>query len=406
MQRETRRITRTAVCLVLLAAAVGQAPCHAVVSAPASAEAPNTAYTLTAGDQVDISVLGHDDLRTSAVILPDGTITLPIAGVVTASGLTPGQLSSIIARRMSTQLNQPEVSVLVRERSAGTVSILGAVKQPGSHALKDGWRVLDLVGDSGGLIDTNPQAVSATLVRGSQVIPVDVAALMTTPDPDRNVPLKPNDLLLIQERDPRFVSVEVLGEVAKPGYMPAPSDGSIATVLAAAGGTNPDAALSQATILRNGATIPVDLRNAGETGSASSGVHLQAGDTLSVPKNRRLYAVFGEVRSPGYRIYPDDRDLSVLKAISEAGAQTGDADLKKIVLLRPVPDGKGGTDGKYTTTSTNLDVAFKQGDLSHDLPVQPGDLVYVPSRKRGSGIQSFLQYLSPLSAIAALSSHL
>jgi hypothetical protein len=52
-----------------------------------------------------------------------------------------------------------------------------------------------------------------------------------------------------------------------------------------------------------------------------------------------------------------------------------------------------------------MDVAFKQGDMSKDIPVQPGDLVYIPSRKRSHN-GNILQYLSPLSTVLALTTHL
>lgn len=381
-------------------------PAYSITSAPSTSitaspdASTNTSYTLMPGDEIDISVLGHDDLRTDATILPDGTITLPIAGVVHASGLTPGQLGDAIAHGMSTQLNQPEVSVMVKQRNSSSVSILGAVKEPGSHTLRDGWRVLDLIGDAGGLSDNNPQAVSCTVVRGSQVTQVDVAALMKDPTPDRNIVLRPNDMVLIQERDPRYVAVEVLGEVAHPGFTAVPADGSIATVLASVGGTNPNAELSSATINRQGTILPVDLRELSQASTIADFPTLQAGDILSVPKNRNLYGVFGEVRAPGYRVYPDDRSLTVLMAISEAGAQSDDADMKKVSVLHPTP----GQAGKYTVQTADLDDGLKQGDLTHDVPIQPGDLIYVPGHHHSG--TNMLQYLSPLAAVVSLGAHL
>jgi protein involved in polysaccharide export with SLBB domain len=144
-------------------------------------------------------------------------------------------------------------------------------------------------------------------------------------------------------------------------------------VLNAAGGVTPGAALSQASIVRKGQTIKVDLRGILETGIVKGGTKLEAGDVLVIPQNKRVFRTNGATQKTGEIIYPDDRSLTLFEALSIAGLPAQNADLRNVRLTRKL------TDGKDETTTHNVEMMLK-GDLTKDVPVKPEDSIFVESR--------------------------
>src|SRR6187402_1995645 len=62
---------------------------------------PAPSYILAPEDVLDISVAGHEELKSSVTILTDGTINFPQVGIVHASGKTIEALQKVIAKGLS-----------------------------------------------------------------------------------------------------------------------------------------------------------------------------------------------------------------------------------------------------------------------------------------------------------------
>lgn len=80
--------------------------------------------------------------------------------------------------------------------------------------------------------------------------------------------------------------------------------------------------------------------------------------------------VLGEVNSPG--IFTLDSDFSVIEAISRAGGMTNDAKLNNVLLIRR-------EQGKPTASVLNLKKALKEGDISQNVSLMNGDIIYLPA---------------------------
>jgi polysaccharide export outer membrane protein len=90
----------------------------------------------------------------------------------------------------------------------------------------------------------------------------------------------------------------------------------------------------------------------------------------------------GQVGRPGK--YDLRSDLTVVEAVAIAGGFTEKAKHSQVVLFRPVPGG-GGYDAKLL----NIKKLLATRNLSEDVQLQPGDLVYVP-QNAFSKIRPFL----------------
>ena len=367
-------------------------------SLPASAQtdvtvAPSVApsYVLSPDDQVSIVVLGHTDLGTSATISPDGTFYYPIVGTVHAAGLTVDGLKTALTRGLSDQLNQPQVTVNVTQSRPRKISVLGAVHAPGQYDVRPGTHLLDIMAACGGPAQ-DAALTQATLVMdgGKTSVPIDMPGLLSGKTPDQNLPLAAGDVLLVQAREAAVQQVQVMGEVGHPGAFTVPPDGlPVVSALVQAGGPTPKAALSRAQIMRGGKITVVDLRPSQSTLADPIGeARLLPGDVLLVPANTARVALLGEFHTPGTFDYPDGGSLTVLSALTMVGGTTPDADKKNATILRL------GADGKPVLVAVNLDGVLK-GNGSAATPLQPGDLLYVPTKSHSSGF-------NPLSALSLL----
>ena len=363
--------------------------------------APATEYTIQPEDILNISVVGESDLSRTITVLPDGKISYPYVGELKVLGLTAKQVEARIRAKVAVQLVRPEVTVTITRHADKEVieyvSVLGAVKTPGKFALpkknEPEWHLLNLLAESGGLTTLRPQWAAAMLVRNSETTSIDLLRLLTQADPKDNLSVLPGDILIVREIEQAKTQVQVLGEVTRPGAVPIPTDGSLAAVLASVGGPTPEAALSRATILRGGQNIAVNLQLLMAEGKEIPGLVLQPGDTLVVPTNKRQFAVFGAVTRPGSMVYPDDSLLTVLAALSLAGGQSANADLKNVVLVHPQPIGE-----KPKVTPINLWDAVKKGDFSQNIEIRPGDMIFIPE----TGKENRMQLSNFLSIIPSL----
>ena len=129
---------------------------------------PPLAYVLSPDDQIDVSVLGHEDFRAGVTLLPDGTFDYPVVGKVHAAGLTLDGLKAALVRGLGSQLNQPDVTVTLRAGRPRKVSLLGAgAKAAGQYDYRQGMHLLDLLAQSGGPAQA-PERTQATLVTGGR----------------------------------------------------------------------------------------------------------------------------------------------------------------------------------------------------------------------------------------------
>jgi polysaccharide export outer membrane protein len=108
-------------------------------------------YRLGSGDKIRIEVYKEPQLSQSLQIRPDGKITMPLIGDLTATGLTPVQLRDQIGTALKDYVNNPVVTVMVVEALASAVYVMGEVNKPGTVALAGPTTVLQALAMAGGL---------------------------------------------------------------------------------------------------------------------------------------------------------------------------------------------------------------------------------------------------------------
>src|ERR1700733_1469095 len=109
-------------------------------------------YRIGRDDLIDISVFDVPAFVGTYKVSGSGMISLPLVGEVTASGKTAREVSRQIENLLKPNfVNDPHVNVMVREYASQPVSILGAVRAPGSYQLKGTKSVMDVIAMAQGL---------------------------------------------------------------------------------------------------------------------------------------------------------------------------------------------------------------------------------------------------------------
>lgn len=95
-----------------------------------------TNYRIGALDQLAVEVFGAPELKREAEVDAAGNLSLPLVGTVGAGGRTPGELADAIAAKLRGRyLKNPQVTVNVLKARSQTVTIDGAVRQPGVYPI-------------------------------------------------------------------------------------------------------------------------------------------------------------------------------------------------------------------------------------------------------------------------------
>ena len=111
---------------------------------------PNAAL-IAPGDQLELRVLGFNELSGNLLVAQDGKINLSLVGSIQASGKTVEQLDGEITTAFATYYRNIDVAVNVHTRVDREVYVLGEVFRPGRYDFRSGERVLHALADGGGM---------------------------------------------------------------------------------------------------------------------------------------------------------------------------------------------------------------------------------------------------------------
>jgi len=109
-------------------------------------------YRIGPSDLIEISVFQVPDLSKTVRVGAQGALTLPLIGRVEAGGLTAQQLEALIAKKLrESYLQDPQVSVFIKEYVSQRVTVEGSVNNPGVFPVSGKATLLQAIAMAGGL---------------------------------------------------------------------------------------------------------------------------------------------------------------------------------------------------------------------------------------------------------------
>jgi polysaccharide export outer membrane protein len=165
----------------------------------------NDTYKLKQGDAVLISVYGEEALNKELRVLPDGSITFPLAGRISVVNLTSQEVEIKVTEKLKEFLPEPQVTVIVSSVEGNKVYLVGKVLKPGPILLTGPMNVLQALSLSGGfdkfahtnnikvLRASNNSATSNSTV----ALPVKYESLLNGEELSSNIQLQAGDIIVV-----------------------------------------------------------------------------------------------------------------------------------------------------------------------------------------------------------------
>ncbi len=209
---------------------------------------PNTPDTLLAsGDLLTIRLFGDTDYNVNVRVGVDGTVLMPLIGIVNLQGLSITAAEELIAHKLETagMYKNPQVLLQISEGPNAIITVAGEM-----HAVVPviGARSLYAVLASGGGLP-NSASRTVTILRPGKADPISVDI---GNDPMHsaagNLPIFPGDTVVVS----RIGVVYILGEFRSPGVIPLTNYGplTLTQVTALVGGPVFDAKYNELHIIR------------------------------------------------------------------------------------------------------------------------------------------------------------
>ena len=181
-------------------------------------------YHLRSGDAISLEYRFTPEFNQTAVIQPDGFISLSVGGDLKVSGLTLAQAHDMIVQRAAARLNGPELNVILKEFEVPYIAVSGEVDKPGRMAFYEHTTALQAIMLAGGFKETAQQSQVIVFRRVndemSKTIELNLHKVSKSSDLERDLVLEPGDVVLVPRNKlqnvARFVKAVNLGMYLDP----------------------------------------------------------------------------------------------------------------------------------------------------------------------------------------------
>lgn len=239
-------------------------------------------YVIGEGDGLDIAVWGVKDLNFSVKVRPDGKITVPGLGDVSASAQTPASLQNSLTVRLRELVKNPIVTVTVSDITNSKVYMFGGGVKSGVHDLSQRTTLLQLLCTIGDVKSADLK--KSYLLRKGKKIKEDFYKLFINGETGDDVLLEPGDSLFIPLLTDK--NIYVLGAVNLPKAIEFREGMTVMEAILESGGFTKFASQNDTQIRRKEGdtevSIPVRAKEIINDGKMRQNVKLSPGDYIIV----------------------------------------------------------------------------------------------------------------------------
>lgn len=157
-------------------------------------------YQIGPQDVLGVVFWREPEMSGDVTVRPDGRITLPVIGEMTAAGLHPDALQKEIKTAAAKYLADPNVAVVVRAINSRRVFVTGRVTTPGSHPLTGPLTVMQAIALAGGLTEyADAKNITVLRTRGgqSQTLKFNYKDVVKGKNLEQNIQLLPGDTVVV-----------------------------------------------------------------------------------------------------------------------------------------------------------------------------------------------------------------
>jgi len=414
-----------------------------------------TAYIVGPGDVLQLYIWGEFDLSYMLQINPEGNILIPTVGAFDVSGLTLVEAKERIFAAARDKYPGVDVSITLASMRFFTAYLTGAVLREGSHTIHPAMRVSDLIEQAGGFLDElrsssfEEEVAGKTVTRVRQIIKkatarrtikithldgttdiVDLPMFLATGNIELNPYIRMGDVVHVGFRDQ---VTYIFGAVNQEGRFEFVPGDTIEDLVTLARGLRQDAPLVKAELWRfKEGTEETEVINLGDNTIPGQELSYEKIRHMTLEPNDMVFfrarslwqqmpttLVYGEVNYRGrFRIEPgvtrvkdvvalaggmtEDASLIGAKVIRSKMRTRKDPELARLQSLRRVSglSDMDREDKAYLKTkgreekgkaSVDFERLYLEDDEEQNIPLESGDVVYIPSQQRTISVSGQVQ---------------
>jgi len=159
-------------------------------------------YIVGPEDILEITVWKNPELSKEVQVRPDGRISLPLLGDLSAVGKTPVQLTDEISAGLKKYMEHPTISMTVKDVQSYQIYVLGEVNRPGKYPLKSKTTLLQGITVAGGF--TGVAAKNSIVIfrftkdgQGQAKLKASYDDIVVRDGSGQNIELMPGDMIVI-----------------------------------------------------------------------------------------------------------------------------------------------------------------------------------------------------------------
>ena len=167
----------------------------------AALETRDGRYRLQSEDKIEVLYRYTPEYNATAVVQPDGFISLPLIGEVKAASLTLEQITVEVRARAIERLADPEVTVVLKDYLKPYFAVSGEVSHPGRFDMRGNVGLIEAVAMAGGVKDS-AKRTQVLLVRKtgggmSEMRVLDLRKMMSRSNIREDVEVRPGDMIIV-----------------------------------------------------------------------------------------------------------------------------------------------------------------------------------------------------------------
>jgi polysaccharide export outer membrane protein len=198
-------------------------------------------YKLGAGDLLEVSVFRVDELNRSVRVNGAGNLVLPLLGPIQVAGRSSADAEiEIAARLLKEYLQDPQVSIFVKEYRSQEVTVMGAVNNPDIYNVTRTRGVVEMLSMAGGVSESAADTIRVSTVQtdpqtGKTVkrnLVLSINGLLSDREALSDIRLSGGDAIFVPEAGVVYVE----GAVEKPGAYKMSGDVNVLQAISMAGG--------------------------------------------------------------------------------------------------------------------------------------------------------------------------
>jgi polysaccharide export outer membrane protein len=166
----------------------------------ASAGESDERYIIQPGDVLIVSVWRESELQGEVLVLPDGGLSFPLVGTLSARGKTVEQLREEMVERLKRYLPDPVVTVAAKSIAGNRIYVIGKVNRPGDFPLGrpiDVMQAIALAGGANAFADLNDIVILRRENSGQVAIRFRYPDVESGRALDQNILLRSGDTVVV-----------------------------------------------------------------------------------------------------------------------------------------------------------------------------------------------------------------